>query len=405
MKKALLSLLGFLPAITVLFAQTPPSIARTSPSVARTPTSPAAGNLAGKVTDSATGKPLAGASIFINSTSIGTVSAPDGTFHLNNIRRNKFTLVVSAIGYATYTNDVSLAGLTQELHIRLRSQATELAAVTVQPYEKDGWARYGKIFLANFIGTTPNAADCTIRNWKSLRFIFLKRSNRLIVSSPEPLQIENSALGYHIQYTLETFSLDLNKHIILYIGYPLFREMTPKHPRQQRRWEESRKEAYLGSLRQFIRSLYYDCPRLEHFFMMLPVDIPDPERQRVSHIFNPQFDPAIYPPDSLSYYRNVLASPYYIKTEQPVRTKDIVGNTDDGSRLMYFEDTLKISYGDPARIDYDRLSALKITTSDPILIESDGSFYPARNVLASGRWATTEKICNMVPFDYEIPER
>src|ERR1700743_2056028 len=59
-------------------------------------------SLAGTVLDSAGNKPLAGASVFLNSTSRGTITREDGSFLLKGIPRGKYQMVVSAIGYETY---------------------------------------------------------------------------------------------------------------------------------------------------------------------------------------------------------------------------------------------------------------------------------------------------------------
>jgi hypothetical protein len=40
-----------------------------------------------------------------------------------------------------------------------------------------------------------------------------------------------------------------------------------------------------------------------------------------------------------------------------------------------------------------------------LLRKADGGFYPANGLLASGRWAKTEKICNLLPFNYQLPEQ
>jgi hypothetical protein len=64
---------------------------------------------------------------------------------------------------------------------------------------KDGWDKYGKFFLENFIGSTPNAARCTLMNPEVLKFYLLKKSNKLRVLATDPLQIENKALGYNMR--------------------------------------------------------------------------------------------------------------------------------------------------------------------------------------------------------------
>ena len=53
-------------------------------------------SLAGKVADSTSNKPLSNCSVYLNNTSIGTVTSEDGTFLLKNIPRGRADLIISA---------------------------------------------------------------------------------------------------------------------------------------------------------------------------------------------------------------------------------------------------------------------------------------------------------------------
>ncbi len=84
--------------------------------------------LSGSVRDSATGRPMPGISVFLNGTSKGTVTRPDGTFSLGGIPPGRYEIIVSAIGYQTYTLAISTRNLPQDLRISLHVKAAELAA-------------------------------------------------------------------------------------------------------------------------------------------------------------------------------------------------------------------------------------------------------------------------------------
>ena len=49
-------------------------------------------------------------------------------------------------------------------------------AVTGSALVADGWNKYGQFFLDNFIGTTANAAQCTIENKDAIRFLLLQKT-------------------------------------------------------------------------------------------------------------------------------------------------------------------------------------------------------------------------------------
>ncbi len=138
--------------------------------------------LSGSVRDSATGKPVPGVSVFLNSTSKGTVTHDDGNFILTGIPPGRYQLIISAIGYATVVKEITTRQLPASLRITLHHQASELAAVTVEPYLKNGWKKWGKLFWDNFIGTTDNASSCSIKNKDALRFRYYLKSRKLTVS-------------------------------------------------------------------------------------------------------------------------------------------------------------------------------------------------------------------------------
>ncbi len=96
MKKILPGLLLALP-ILLLTLLTVSRLSAQSPGV----------TLSGSVRDSATGKPIPGVSVFLNSTSKGTVTHDDGNFALYDIPPGRYQIIVSAIGYATLAAEIN----------------------------------------------------------------------------------------------------------------------------------------------------------------------------------------------------------------------------------------------------------------------------------------------------------
>src|ERR1700683_3313645 len=89
--------------------------------------------LSGSVRDSATGKPIAAVSVFLNGTSKGTTTHEDGTFLLTRISAGGYQLVISAVGYETFQTSINTSQLPSNLNVTLQSRASELATVTVKP--------------------------------------------------------------------------------------------------------------------------------------------------------------------------------------------------------------------------------------------------------------------------------
>jgi hypothetical protein len=359
--------------------------------------------LIGSVHDSATGKPVPGVSVFLNSTSKGTVTHDDGTFAIYGIPPGRYELIISAIGYATIATEITTHHLPPSLKINLHTQAAELAAVTVEPYLKNGWKKWGKLFWDNFIGTTPNAADCKIINKDALRFRYYLKSRKLTVNAVEPLIITNKALGYNLEYRLESFSFDWTTNIISYYGYPFFREMPTDDTGRQQKWESNRRYAYLGSMMHFMRSLYQGRLQQDGFIIEHEIQVPNIEKQRVKAIYIPNVTKTdSIPIDTLHHYWEVMRQPdFYV---QKVKTYDnLVSINPDQTRSFYFTGDFTVIYGNGhLGIPYTE-SSLELMYPTPIEIEENGSYYPPETLLSKGNWAKTEKIANLVPRDYYPP--
>jgi len=357
--------------------------------------------LSGTVVDSAGGTPLAGVSVFLNNTSRGTATGAKGDFRLD-IPRGTYQLVFSAIGYTTRVIDVNGAHLPPPLHLLLRPKATELAAVTVEPYDKHGWAKWGKYFLDNFIGTTDNAADCKLKNHDVLRFYYSRRSNRLSVTAIEPLQIDNNALGYTLTFQLEGFKADFNNKYVLSFGYPYFQPMTPKNADREKYWAFKRLQAYTGSMLQFMRSLYAGHSITQGFLIQKEVTGPNAEKRRVKAIYRPDFQkPGSFPMDTLHYFWDVLRQPDIITWREVVPPDSIFRVAPDGSRELFFGTPVIVLFGVRQAAGSElKESGLKLVTPQPVKVEENGNYYPAQEVLSTGHWGQTEKICNLLPLDY-----
>src|SRR5579862_1486252 len=237
--------------------------------------------LKGNVIDEATKAPIGNCSVFINSTSKGTVTNDKGEFMLQNLPEGNHELIISSIGYQTFAYDYRSADLPLDVRVSLKQKTTELSEITVEPEVKDGWKVWGKTFLNNFIGTTENANGCTIRNATALHFRFSQKTNRLTVFADEPLMIENEALGYSVKYQLEDFYVDFHERLSFYLGYPLFTEMITYRNKKQKQWKKKRQEAYLGSIIHFMRSLFYAQLKKQGFELVRKMKVLNASKKKV----------------------------------------------------------------------------------------------------------------------------
>lgn len=372
----------------------------------------------GTVTDKESGKPVQAASVFFSNTSYGATTRADGTFKLSIPGPGTYDMVVAVVGYETFTLHVTPA-TPDTLRIELQPKVKELEAVILQSFEKDGWKKWGKTFKERFLGSTGNAFDCDIVNYEDIRFRYDKEKNELIAISYKPLVIENRALGYTIQYQMEQFSFNFRQGYLVYTGYPLFEEMQAGD-RQMKKWARKREQAYWGSLMHFMRSLY-EGRLLENSFRVRHLTmLPNDEKDRVKAIykqikFTPDGKPVSANYDSVFYYNQILKQPDELElVSDSALLADSVSYRIDATTVgMKFDEYLKVEYTEkrgPAFAEQvngttqwrsNPTSKIRLVSNEPLLINSNGAFYNPVNLITAGYWGQSEKMSNMLPFDFK----
>lgn len=209
----------------------------------------------GSITDASDHQLIAGASVYINNTSYGTISDAKGQFELQNFPPPPFQLVISSVGYTSQTLDIKSQPAT-DLKIVLKHKRDALNEVVIIAPEKNGWELFGKDFIKDFIGYSSFAKDCEILNKEVLEFRYNKTNNILQVSAQKPLKIRNNATGYLITYWLDDFEKDYSKHKIFFKGYTQFEALQSKKDKVNAKWQQNRRSAYYGSIQHFMRSVY-----------------------------------------------------------------------------------------------------------------------------------------------------
>ncbi|MES1221399.1 MAG: carboxypeptidase-like regulatory domain-containing protein, partial [Bacteroidota bacterium] len=224
----------------------------------------------GTVIDSATREALPGASVFCQNTTLGTATNKQGEFSLQ-LKSGGYDLIISYTGYLT--QQIRINGTeNNKLEVSLVKEEKSLSEVVIKSNNEvaDGWEKYGDFFTKNFIGTTPNANQCSLLNPDVLKFYYYKRSNKLKVLATEPVHISNKALGYELHYLLDSFVYYYNSDIYTYTGFNLFAEMEGSDS-LKKAWTVNRNKAYYGSQLHFMRS-YYDSTLAEDGWMIDMID-------------------------------------------------------------------------------------------------------------------------------------
>jgi hypothetical protein len=392
--------------------------------------------LKGKVISEETQKPLASVSVYLNNTSLGSITSEDGLFIIRGIPSGKFRLVASCVGFETYVNMIDPRSVGKNFVISLKPKAEELQSFSVTPPEPDGWKKWGKLFTELFIGDTPGSNDCKLTNPDVLKFR-MNADNTLTAYAKEPLQIVNYNLGYEIKYKLEEFQYDFNIKLVNYSGYAFFTDMGIKYPNRVRRYDDARLETYKGSLLHFKRAFFADELDAQGFELRSLGNISNPEKDRAKLVLSMHHNGQVIDTvdsqlgyemgpggviqnlrttthivDSTDYFKKMLLEPDSVISHQLISSDSIGFAADSTIAGMYFKDSLEVSYKFKTIPNRYRLlskdhkhetfpvSQLVFVNKRPIYILNSGYHYKPYDLKITGYWAWSENISTMLPFDY-----
>ena len=320
---------------------------------------------------------MAGASVFCQNTTIGTLTNSNGEFRLN-LPPGGYDIVVSYSGYETQSSRISQQ--TENLQslrfiLKEKDKSLEEVSIVVTNEVKDGLEKYGNFFREQFIGLTQNSNTCKIENPETLRFFFSKKKNRLKILAKEDVIINNQALGYRIRYQLDSFTHEYGTGITQYTGYPLFEEMQGTEEQQQA-WKKNREIAYYGSMLHFMRS-YFDSTLGSSGFHL---ELLDEKTGKTRKIYNP--------------YDSSIAQLQENELELHVSGQMRIVYTKEKPEQLYLE---KNKLSPNTTIQISQADFLDVLT-----IEQNGYFYDQRDLLTEGYWGW-EKLADFLPYNY-IPE-
>jgi len=330
--------------------------------------------ITGKVVDSTTKEPLFGASVFAQNTTSGTTTNREGEFSLS-LKSGGYELIVSFTGYQSKEIRISNND-NNPLQIDMTKEEKSMEEVVIRSSNevKDGWDKYGKFFLENFIGSTPNAQQCTLQNPDAVHFYYYKKSEKLKVLATEPLVIANRALGYNLRYQLDSFMYYYKTQVSSYRGYCFFSEMDSSFA-QQRIWSANRKKAYDGSKLQFMRS-YYDSTLTDDGYEIALLD----------SIYDKRFDVVRNPYDT-TYY-GVFDSTHEVEVYYPRKISITYKKKPEIEYLKKFKLPLNVG----SQISY-------IDLLDAIEIKENGYFYDQKDWVSQGYWSW-KNLADLLPYDY-----
>jgi hypothetical protein len=375
-------------------------------------------------------KSIAGVSVYLSNTSIGSTTNDNGEYTLTNVPNGKFQIVFSCIGYETYTQQINNKISYQEINVELKQKAADLPELLLEPYEAYGWEKWGNLFTDMFIGTTSYAKYCELKNPEALKFRFNKNKNILSAIAFSPLIITNNAMGYEIEYKLEEFEYDFTKKMVVYNGHPFFKDLSLTTPSKTQRWQDRRRSAYYGSLRHFMRSLYSSSVETEGYEIRSLAVVPNLKKIRAKEILKNNNDKILSKADtsytisggtiklitdikdSTGYYKTILKQPDIIESHSIIKPDSLCYPIDSITKGIYSENLFEVIYSKkevPSEFKraslehrYDKLpiSQFEFINHKSVFLNKNGYYYGPYDLKITGYWAWWESISTLLPYDY-----
>jgi hypothetical protein len=347
--------------------------------------------VSGRVIDDSTHAPVQNANVFIANTTLGSGTDQGGRFQIRNVPVGPCEIVISRVGYSMRLMRVTLTESKRtDLQIELQAANVELSEVVVSAPDPVEWKRGLEKFRKLFLGTTRNARECRVLNPEVLDFK-TDASGTFTASVREPLQIDNLAFGYHIEYFLSLFRVEESSlptassfpgPVLTFEGQPKYTELKPSSADDSMRWRENRRRAFRGSFRHFLVSLFNQELEPEGFvirlLLKLSPGVSDPRTWRTAKEVD-------ILRDSPKNHEKLLQFRGYLEVEY-VRES-----------VEYGYDLLR-KIGTDSQVSWVRLNYDGVTIDSRGLIKD---WFPT-NIL--GYWAW-KRVADALPLDYDLDQQ
>lgn len=308
-------------------------------------------------------RPVSGALVYLDGTSIGVVTSDDGLFRIVSPDYMYATLVINANGFLQRS---IVDPFSKQFHtIIMVRQGTVLREVIVKA-KKSRFKRTDrlKVFKEQFLGRTTAGNSCIIINESKIRLDYNLKKNQLFVSSEEPIKIHNEFLGYDIEYTIKECYIEFSRTTInsseviawSFVGTVFFKDLTT----ESTTYRVKRQMSYEASQMQFFRNLCRKSFGKDNFQLFHGSRLCDPEKYfRVKDFGSYYFVTLLQNKngDSKSFYHSfILEYPGKEDSEVVFSTQtfkvDKFGNNSASNDVIFFGALSTKRVGDMLPLDY-----------------------------------------------------
>jgi hypothetical protein len=316
-------------------------------------------------------RPVAGVSVYLSRTTIGTMSGKDGEYALSLDNQGEYELTASCIGYKPVSVRVISDGTRQKVNFLLPLSVVPLTEITVSAKDRDRGKKI-RLFLDMFLGGSENADYCRLLNPGDLHLYIDPSESYLKGFSLKPLLIENRILGYSILYDLSDFNYDIPTGLLRFSGSSYFKQAEGKAS-SVRKWGKNRLRAYYGSRLDLLRAIVSDS-LIENQFSLFSSET-----------------------DSLTQE---------ISKGRPMLARELIVSRKAGYAELYWPGPLVVQYTDTHSELENSLTGFRRTTSystisfsDTVRVWKNGYYNKPYGITWGGSMAN-ERLAEMVPYDF-----
>lgn len=339
--------------------------------------------ITGRIIDAKTTEPLPFVNVFINNTTLGTVTDQQGYFTLKGIKDpGNYEVVFSFVGYETHKTKVTIAeGAVSVDIITLKPSETELSTIEVTGKRDKQWEKDLRKFKSIFLGTDKLAEDCEIINPWVIDFPKDNVNNRFLAKASAPIGIENKALGYRVIFYLTDFQYDSKAYSI--IGNAKFSELKSYDLKEMDMWEENRASSYRQSVHYLFKTILDKRVRAEGFALYKDVNFIDNAITR-SSIFNADLGKTVIEYDTASLITATKQADVY---KISIKNRMEVHDTKVRAPYRIYQDV------------FGTVSWISLRNNS-VLVSKEGFPLHPEDVIVSGD-LSNKRLASMLPLNYK----
>ena len=200
-------------------------------------------------------KPLENTMVYILNTTIGTYTDKNGFFKLDSIPKNNFYLLAQHVGLLPKIHLIDIQERAKQNFVLEKDTYYKSNEVIVYGKRNKKWQWLYKKFENSFLGYSTLSDHVEIKNPYIIK-VYEDSDSIIHGWADQPIQIENRALGYDINFHLSSFLLRKHDGILRYVGYATFNEKKPKNSNEKEKWKKNRRMVFEGSIQHFFKAAY-----------------------------------------------------------------------------------------------------------------------------------------------------